>query len=36
MNIIVKNTGGDVSSLNGKSEISNKTLANIKRALLLN
>ena len=36
MNIIVQNTGGYTSSLNGKSEITNKTLANITRALLLN
>ena len=36
MNIIVQTTGGDASSLNGKSESPNKTLANIMRALLLN
>ena len=36
MNIIVQTTGGDSSSLNGKSESPNKTLANIKRALLIN
>ena len=36
MNIIVKTTCGDESSLNGKSEIPNNTLANITRALLLN
>ena len=36
MNIIVQTTGGYASSLNGKSEIPNKTLANITRALLLN
>ena len=36
MNIIVLTTGGDVSSLNGKSEIPDKTLANITRTLLLN
>ena len=36
MNIIVQNTGGNDSSLNGKSEIPNKTLANITRAILLN
>ena len=36
MNIIVQTTGGDASSLNGKSESPNKTLANITRALLLN
>ena len=36
MNIIVHTTGGDASSLNGKSESHNKTLAKITRALLLN
>ena len=36
MNIIVQTTGGDASSLNGKSKSPNKTLANITRALLLN
>ena len=36
MNIIVQTTGGDASSLNGKSESPNKTLANITRSLLLN
>ena len=36
MNITFKNTGGDASYLNDKSEIPNKTLANITRALLLN
>ena len=36
MNIIVQTTGGDASSLNGKSESPNKTLANITRALLIN
>ena len=36
MNIVVKTTGGDASYLNGKSEIPNKTLANITIALLLN
>ena len=36
MNIIVQTTGGDASSLNGKSESPNKTLANITRALVLN
>ena len=36
MNIIVQTTGGDESSLNGKIESPNKTLANITRALLLN
>ena len=35
MNIIVHTTGGDASSLNGKSESHNKTLANIMGALLL-
>ena len=29
INIIVKRTGGDTSSLNIKNEISNKTLSNI-------
>ena len=36
MNIIVQTTGRYASSLNGKSESPNKTLANITRALLLN
>ena len=36
MNIVVQTTGGDVSSLCGKSESPNNTLANITRALLLN
>ena len=36
MNIISQTTGGDASSLNGKSEIPDKTHANITRALLLN
>ena len=36
MNIIVQTTGGYASSINGKSEIPNKTLANITIALLLN
>ena len=36
MNIIVQTTGGDASSLNGKSESPNKTLANITRDILLN
>ena len=36
MNIIVQTTGGDVSSLNGKIEGPNKTLANITRSFLLN
>ena len=35
MNIIVQNTGGDESSLNGKIEIPNKILANVTRSLLL-
>ena len=35
MNIIFQITGGDASSLNGKSEIPNNTLANITRDLLL-
>ena len=35
MNIIVRTIGGDSSSINGKSEIPNKTLANITRYLLL-
>ena len=36
MNTTVQTTGGDASSLSGKSESPNKTLANITRALLLN
>ena len=36
MNIIFKNTGGDASSLNGKSEIPNNKLGNITRSLLMN
>ena len=36
MNIIVQTTGGDASSLNGKSESPNKTLANIIRSIILN
>ena len=36
MNVTLQNTGGDVSSLNGKNEIPNKTLANNKISLLLN
>ena len=36
MNIIVKNTGGDASSINGKIEIPNNTLANTTRFFLLN
>ena len=36
MNIIVQNTGGDASYLNGTSESPNKTLANITIALLMN
>ena len=35
MNIMVQTTGGYASSLNGKHEIPNKTLANITRSLLL-
>ena len=35
MKIIVQTTGVDESSINGKSEIPNKTLDNITRALLL-
>ena len=35
MKIIVQTTGGYASSLNGKSEIPNKTLDNITRALIL-
>ena len=33
MNIIVKNTGGNASSLNGKIEVTNNKLANITRSL---
>ena len=36
MNIIVQDTGEYASSLNGKSEISNKTHDNIIRAIILN
>ena len=36
MKIIVQTTGGYESTLNGKSESPNKTLASITRALLLN
>ena len=36
MNIIVQTTGGDDSSLNGKSESPNKTLANTTRVIILN
>ena len=36
MNIIVQTTGGDASSLNGKNESPNKTLANITRARFMN
>ena len=36
MNIIVQTKGRDVSSINGKNGSSNKTLANITRALLTN
>ena len=32
MNIIVQSTGGDVSSLNGKSDSPNMTLANIAKS----
>ena len=35
MNTIVQTTYGDAYSINGKIEISNKKLDNIKRALLL-
>ena len=35
MNIIVQNTGGYASSINGNSERPNKTLANITIALLM-
>ena len=35
MNIIVQTTGGYVPSFNGKTEIPNKAMANIKRAFLL-
>ena len=35
MNIIAQHIGGDASSLNGKSETTNKRLDNITRALLL-
>ena len=36
MNIMVQTTGGDASSLDGKSESPNKTLDNIKIALFMN
>ena len=36
MNIIVQNIGGDSSSLDGKIESPNNTLANITRDILLN
>ena len=36
INIIVQTTDGDAYSLNGKSESTNKTLANTTRALILN
>ena len=36
MNTIIKTTGGDESSLNGKLETPNKILVNIKRDHLLN
>ena len=35
INIIVQNTGRDESSLNGKTKSPNKTLSNIRRALLI-
>ena len=35
MNIIVQTIGGDVSSINGKSESPNKTIDNITRDILL-
>ena len=35
MNIIVQTTGEDAYSINGKSEILNKTIDHIARALLL-
>ena len=36
MNIIVKTTGGGASDINGKIEIPNKPLSNIKISILLN
>ena len=36
MNIIVQATGGDAHSISSISEIPNKALANITRALILN
>ena len=36
MDFIVQTTGGDEYSLNGKSEIRNKTLDNITGALMMN
>ena len=36
INIVVQTTGGDSSSLNGKSESSNKTFANITIVIILN
>ena len=36
INIIVQTTGRDAYFMSGKSEIPNKTLVNITRALLLN
>ena len=36
MNIIVQTTGVDISSLDGNSEISNKTWDNITRAFMVN
>ena len=35
MNIIVQTTGGDASSINGKTEIPTNTLANTTRDLLM-
>ena len=35
MNIIVQTTGVDASSINGKRESPNKTIANIKRDIIL-
>ena len=36
MKILVQKSGGDASSLNGKSEITNKTPVNVTRALIVN
>ena len=36
MNIIVQNTSGYASSINGKSEIPNQKIGNINKALLVN